>query len=105
MWYPTLIVMISCASVIQHHVRTVPPASQMMSLDRCPMPVEGFPLKLGTEAARHLVDDVLGGTQTITVREDELVYLGGGVTAYPRDLRYMTITINWSKIRDELAAR
>jgi hypothetical protein len=69
---------------------------------RRPLPMDAYPLNLGLPQARRLVADVLEGRTTVVVSEDELVYYGGGVSAYPRDARFTTITINWKMIAEEL---
>lgn len=71
---------------------------------RRPLPMEAYPLNLGLPAARRLVQDVLEGRATVVTHVDQLVYYGGGVSAYPRDALHTSITVNWEMIAKELEA-
>jgi hypothetical protein len=68
------------------------------------LPDNAWPLSLGRERARQIVEDAVEGRGTVAIPSDELVYYGGGITARPIDALHTSITVNWRMIQMELAA-
>ncbi len=89
---------------VPHECHGEPSADAVSVVGRPLLPSHVWPLTLGRERARQIVQAALEGHQTLVIPADEPVYYGGGIVMRPKDALHTSITINWRMIQEELAA-